>query len=121
MIGYLTLSQSQEDMERFFIELVQNDVSEERLNELFPDILKGLDIELIKKVKIRDKIISPELLWNKAIPRAMASNNWVITGGKTRSGKPILSSDPHLEVNRLPNVWSEISLKYCSNIEILLS
>ena len=112
MSGYLTLSQSQEEMERFFIELVKKGVSEDKLKELFPEILEGLDIELIKKVEIADPIVSPEILWNIAIPRAMASNNWVISGKNTKSKKPILSSDPHLEVNRLPNVWSEISLKY---------
>ncbi|MBT7989437.1 MAG: penicillin acylase family protein [Anaerolineae bacterium] len=40
----------------------------------------------------------------------MASNNWVIGGARTKSGQPILANDPHLEVNRLPNVWSEIVL-----------
>ena len=30
---------------------------------------------------------------------------------KTASGKVILANDPHLEVNRIPNVWSEIVLK----------
>jgi penicillin amidase len=41
----------------------------------------------------------------------MASNNWAVSGKKTASGKPILSNDPHLEVNRLPNVWYEMVLK----------
>ena len=41
----------------------------------------------------------------------MASNNWVVAGSKTASGKPILANDPHLEVNRLPNVWCEMVLQ----------
>ncbi len=41
----------------------------------------------------------------------MASNNWVVSGAKTASGKPILSNDPHLEINRLPNVWYEMAVK----------
>ena len=36
MIGYLTLAQSQGEMERLFIEFVQAGMDEERLNELFP-------------------------------------------------------------------------------------
>jgi penicillin amidase len=33
-----------------------------------------------------------------------ASNNWVISGNFTKSGKPIMSNDPHL-MNALPSCW----------------
>ncbi|MBW2249519.1 MAG: penicillin acylase family protein [Deltaproteobacteria bacterium] len=111
MIGYLTLAQSQGEMERLFIEFVQAGINEERLNELFPGILGELDIELIKKIKLQERLVSPVSLWNTAAPLMMASNNWAVSGKKTASGKPILSNDPHLEVNRLPNVWYEMVLK----------
>ncbi len=110
MIGYLTLAQSQGEMERFFLELVQAGVDEERLHALFPGILGELDTALLKKISLQERIVSPESLWNIAPPLMMASNNWVVSGRKTRSGKPILANDPHLEVNRLPNVWYEIAL-----------
>ncbi|MCU0847307.1 MAG: penicillin acylase family protein [Spirochaetes bacterium] len=109
MAGYLTLSQSQDEMERMFVEMVQNNVPVPLLEELFPGNLKGLDVGLLKKVKLQEKVVPPETLWGKAVPRMMASNNWVISGKKTASGKPILSNDPHLEVNRLPNVWYEMA------------
>ncbi|OGP61110.1 MAG: hypothetical protein A2V65_02970 [Deltaproteobacteria bacterium RBG_13_49_15] len=111
MIGYLTLSQSQGEMERLLIELVQAGIDEERLHELFPGILGGLDIDLVKKIKLQERIISPASLWNIAAPVMMASNNWAVSGMKTASGMPILANDPHLEVNRLPNVWYEMALK----------
>jgi len=111
MIGYLTLAQSQAEIERLLVELVQADISKEKLEELFPDILAGLDIDLIKKVTLTERIVPSHILWNTAAPRMMASNNWVISGKKTASGKPIMANDPHLEVNRLPNVWCEIALK----------
>ena len=38
------------------------------------------------------------------------SNNWVISGAKTNSGKPLLANDPHLEIS-VPSVWFEIHLK----------
>ncbi len=110
MVGYLTLSQSQAEIERLLVEMVQADISQEKLEALFPDILGGLDIELVKQVKLHERIVNPASLWNLVVPRAMASNNWVISGEKTNSGKPILANDPHLEVNRLPNIWSEIVL-----------
>ena len=111
MIGYLTLAQSQGEMERLLIELVQAGIDRPRLDELFPGILGGLDIDLVKKIKLQERIVSPVSLWNMAAPVMMASNNWAVSGRKTASGKPILANDPHLEVNRLPNVWYEIVLK----------
>jgi penicillin G amidase len=37
------------------------------------------------------------------------SNNWAVSGSKTKSGKPILCNDPHLGLN-LPSLWYEIQL-----------
>lgn len=111
MVGYLTLAQSQAEIERLLIEMVQADVSLEKLEELFPDLLGGLDIGLLKSLKLEDRIVSNPLLWGLAAPRAMASNNWVVSGSKTASGQAMLANDPHLEVNRLPNVWCEMVLQ----------
>ena len=111
MIGYLTLAQSQGEMERLLIELVQAGMDEERLNELFPGVLGGLDIDLVKKIELQERLVSPTSLWNIAVPLMMASNNWAVSGKRTASGKPILANDPHLEVNRLPNIWYEMVLK----------
>ncbi|MBT3339045.1 MAG: penicillin acylase family protein [Anaerolineae bacterium] len=110
MVGYLTLAQSQAEMERLFVEMVQADISREKLEELFPGNLGELDIDLLKKVELGERIVNPSSLWDMGAPRMMASNNWVIGGARTKSGQPILANDPHLEVNRLPNVWSEIVL-----------
>ncbi len=110
MVGYLTLAQSQAEMERLFVEMVQADISQEKLEELFPGNLGELDIELLKKVQLGERIVNPASLWEIGAPRMMASNNWVIGGARTKSGMPIVANDPHLEVNRLPNVWSEIVL-----------
>ena len=82
MIGYLTLSQSQGEMERLFIELVQAGIDKQRLHELFPGILGGLDIALVKKIKLQERIVSPVSLWNIAAPLMMASNNWALRAGK---------------------------------------
>lgn len=35
------------------------------------------------------------------------SNNWTVSGDKTRSGKPILANDMHLGLN-LPGIWMQI-------------
>jgi len=112
MASYLTLAQSQAEIERFFIELVQSGLSFERLAELFPINKETFDRKLIESVQLQEKIVPNEVIWNKALPRMMASNNWVIAGKKTKSGHAIVANDPHLEVNRLPNVWCEQSLNW---------
>ncbi len=38
-----------------------------------------------------------------------ASNNWVVSGKKTASGKPLLSNDPHLAPS-IPNIWYLVHL-----------
>ena len=111
MVGYLTLAQSQTEMERLLVEMIQAGVPRKNLEELFPGLLNGLEIDLLKEVTLSERIVPPHILWNLAVPRMMASNNWVVSGKKTASGLPILSNDPHLEVNRLPNIWCEIVLQ----------
>ncbi|MEM7036330.1 MAG: penicillin acylase family protein [Bacteroidota bacterium] len=37
------------------------------------------------------------------------SNNWAVSGAKTKNGYPILCNDPHLGL-RLPSIWYEIQL-----------
>jgi penicillin amidase len=41
--------------------------------------------------------------------KANGSNNWAVSGSKTKSGAPILCNDPHLGLN-LPSLWYEIQL-----------
>ena len=40
---------------------------------------------------------------------SIGSNNWVISGSKTNTGKPILANDPHLGV-QMPSIWYEAGL-----------
>ena len=37
------------------------------------------------------------------------SNNWAVSGSKTKSGSPILANDPHLGLN-LPSLWYEMQI-----------
>lgn len=39
-----------------------------------------------------------------ALPEGAGSNNWVVAGSRTKSGKPLLANDPHLGLNA-PSVW----------------
>jgi len=111
MAGFLTLAQSQGEVEHLFIELAQGGVPKELLQELFPNVLGDYDEDLIKRIKLPHQIIPKEVKWNNLLNPLMASNNWVVNGEKSASGKPILANDPHLEINRLPAVWYEIILE----------
>jgi penicillin amidase len=41
--------------------------------------------------------------------RGVGSNNWVISGKLTTTGKPILANDPHIAI-QMPAIWYEIGL-----------
>ncbi|HEX2025581.1 MAG TPA: penicillin acylase family protein [Actinomycetota bacterium] len=42
-------------------------------------------------------------------PGGQGSNNWVVDGARTRTGKPLLANDPHLAIS-VPSIWFEIHL-----------
>jgi penicillin amidase len=43
-------------------------------------------------------------------PDGIGSNNWVVNGSHTKTGKPLLANDPHL-AHGVPSVWYMIHLK----------
>lgn len=43
------------------------------------------------------------------IRQGLGSNNWVVNGARTATGKPILANDTHLELS-VPSIWYEIQL-----------
>ena len=107
MIGYIGLTQSQGDSEKFILELIRNDVDPEKIKELFPAIkedIPGDIIDIIKKVKLIRPIVSESLKWMHRLPRAAASNNWAVRPQKTASGKAILCADPHMPL-QMPSIW----------------
>jgi penicillin amidase len=50
-------------------------------------------------------------IWAQRSPEAVnGSNNWVVSGAHTVTGKPLLSNDMHLG-HQMPNLWYEAHLK----------
>jgi penicillin amidase len=43
------------------------------------------------------------------IGEGIGSNSWVVSGDKTRSGRPILANDPHLAPS-MPGIWYQVGL-----------
>lgn len=44
------------------------------------------------------------------------SNGWIISGKHTKSGKPLLANDPHIEI-QTPSTWYQTHLKVKNDTE----
>lgn len=111
IMAYLGLADAQGTMEKFLVQMIKNDIDAKKLKELFPYLTEKIDYALMKKVTLSPPLVPEAVAWLEKIPRMRASNNWVVSGDRTESGKPICCSDPHLEVNRIPSIWQEIVLR----------
>lgn len=118
-----TLAGSEKDLEYTNAKSV---FSEAQMNALFPQVPDSL-VPIIPKGTLFEKPgIIPQapasadsLYFGKDTAirnteifkpsRINGSNNWALSGQKTRSGYPILCNDPHLELT-LPSIWYEMQL-----------
>jgi penicillin amidase len=121
MTGFLTLAQSQGEIERLFVEMVQAGVSDAHLEALFPGCTDGLDRAIVTEIRLGERVVPEAVKWAIAAPRLMASNNWCISGSSTASRAAMLANDPHLETNRLPNIWVEQSFRWPDGYAILMT
>ncbi|HEX6161805.1 MAG TPA: penicillin acylase family protein, partial [Vicinamibacterales bacterium] len=61
-------------------------------------------------VEVKPPIEFPRgLEWLMSGSRRGNSNNWVLAGGRTKDGRPILANDPHLQIE-FPSTWYEMHL-----------
>ncbi len=92
-----------------FRQYLLENFSEDEARELFPDNTypTGAPLIIPDSASIADRFISvadakPDE-WN-------GSNNWVLSGSKTDTGKPMLANDPHLSIAS-PSIWYQMHLK----------
>ncbi len=99
--------------------------SDEDFNLLYPQKQDSLDPIIPKGTAFAKQSIFPKAPMNAdsnyfkkntvtasvfAKPDAEnGSNNWAVSGSKTKSGSPILCNDPHLGLN-LPSIWYEMQI-----------
>ncbi len=110
IMAYIGLAQTQQDVEKFIIQSIRNEVDLDKLKNLFTPHLDEMTEEivtLVKKAKIYQPAIPKSIKFLAALPKMKASNNWMIAASKSKSGNVIQCNDPHLECNRLPAVWYE--------------
>lgn len=97
-------------------------LGEEKFNKLFPDFdTHSTPVMSIAKPEAENfKLSKPEFLNylfmnpNQIVPKStynpkLGSNSWAVSGKKTKSGFPILASDPHLNLS-FPCFWIEMQL-----------
>ncbi|MBP2239762.1 penicillin amidase [Cytobacillus eiseniae] len=79
---------------------------EEKAYDLFPSypaeapyIIGSVQLDI--EATLASAIIPPEF---------NGSNNWVVSGEKTASGKPLLADDPHLSLST-PSIWYQMHLQ----------
>ncbi len=78
----------------------------ERANWLFPGARPGEPITTLPSINEKhalDESLDDEIAALTGIGKG-ASNEWVIAGSRTETGKPILANDPHLELGA-PILW----------------
>lgn len=78
--------------------------------EGLPDFAQ-VQTALLSMLRGREAVPSPEAFRTIAAEGNLrpGSNNWVVSGAHTMTGKPLLSNDMHLEL-RMPNTWYETHL-----------
>ena len=79
-----------------------------------PEELKRKNITKVKTETFVDSNIELNIVFDD---KGTGSNAWVISGNHTKSGKPILSSDPHLTAT-IPSCWYLAKL-YVKDVEII--
>jgi len=65
----------------------------------------GHDTTGLFAVRVRDWLDEEQ----SDVRRMLGSNNWVVSGAHTATGKPLLANDTHLELS-IPPIWYEIHL-----------
>jgi penicillin amidase len=73
---------------------VEKHVGKERAKDLFPGY-PGAGLKILASIS------PPEI---PGLGSALGSNNWVVDGTMTASGKPLLANDPHLDA-QIPSLW----------------
>lgn len=90
---------------------ILNNLGEDKLNELLPKSFNNdfSNKEIINSNKLAIMDIN-EKVANLKLPHIdNGSNNWALSGKKTKSGKPLLADDPHLGL-ATPSVWYQMNL-----------
>ncbi len=93
---------------------IENYFGKEKLSEIYPyyssthpTIARDIKSDVYSKIMDEELTLEKILGYNSSVS---GSNNWVVSGQRTKSGKPLLANDPHLQFTQPPR-WYEMHLK----------
>jgi penicillin amidase len=115
VMGFMGMTQSQAYGEKFIIQLIQKGLPEKKLKELFPFITEKIDYDTIARLNLLEPVIPAAMKWLLGQSALQASNNWALSGRKTRNKKALLANDPHVAMNHLPSIWLETCMQNADN------
>ena len=103
-----------DDMKPDTVLKAQTSTTEGNAEDRFVDLTSALDVSSPADMGTPVQELLPgvrELFRQTAaeIRQGLGSNNWVVSGAHTASGKPLLANDTHLELS-VPPIWYELHL-----------
>lgn len=109
--GYMALSFAEGLLVDPLYSDLKNELSPEKLEELFVET-KADENSIIPRIKTSYQKNMREALkpLEESLGLFHGSNSWVLSGKKTKSGKPLLCNDPHVAFS-LPGIWYEAHIK----------
>ena len=112
LISFGGLAVTQMQNERLLMELIHAGTDPSALCELMKPLLDNANFESLRQVKMANQLSDEALELITDLPRLAGSNAWAIAPHCSATRTPLLASDPHLEVNRLPAIWYEAVLRW---------
>ena len=112
LIGYMSWDLTAGWGTELFLNQLKNEVSDEQIQQLIPDMLNH-------KTAVYRDFHSPEINISETILSASSkleklgaqifygSNNWAVSGKKSKTGNPLLANDMHLGF-RSPGIWYQM-------------
>lgn len=79
-------------------------LSEEQIRDLWPDEPVDSPTTMALSVETQAQLTSLANAIPDMFPEASASNEWIVAGSRSASGKPLLANDPHLGLSA-PGMW----------------
>lgn len=79
-------------------------LSPEQLRDLWPDEPEGAPTTMAISPGVQKQLAALASSIPDIFPEASASNEWIVAGARSASGKPLLANDPHLGLTA-PGMW----------------
>ncbi|KAL5246597.1 hypothetical protein ACHWQZ_G018717 [Mnemiopsis leidyi] len=94
-------------VEKLVLEVLRETDNSEIMKISFAPHLNELSNELIEVYKTIKDLRPIGDQETSHVPKLTNSNNWAVSGKFSQSGYPLLGSDPHMDISKLPNIFYE--------------